>query len=57
MAQEDPVSIGNVRIAIEVGSLGSSDLDPPTQVDIVGGRAPPDNGCVREADRQQVNIR
>src|SRR3984957_10605502 len=57
MAKEYPVSIGNVRIAIKVGSLGSSDLDAPTQVDILCGQTPSDNCCVREADRQQVNIR
>ena len=57
MAQEDPEAVGDVGIADQVRGRGGSDFHAPAQAGVPGRQALPDNGCVREVDRKQVDVR
>jgi hypothetical protein len=57
MTKEDPVTVGSVAIAGEVCSRGRDDFYAPAPIGVPCGQAPPNDGRLRQTDRQQVDVR
>jgi len=57
VAQEDPVAKCRVGVTGEVRSRGRGDFRTPADACVLCREALPENGRVRETDRQQVDIR
>lgn len=57
VAQEDPAAVGRVGVADEIGRRGRRDLHTPAQVGIPCRQALPEDGRLRQIDRQQVDVR
>ena len=57
VAEEDPTAVCRVGVADEVCTSGRSDLHTPAFAGIPCREALPENGRLREIDRQQVDIR
>jgi hypothetical protein len=57
MAEEDPAPVSRVGVAGEVCTSGRTDLHTPASVGVPGRQALPENGRLRDIDRQQADIR
>jgi hypothetical protein len=57
MTKEDPVTIGSVAIAGEVCSRGRDDFHAPASIGVPCGQALPNDGRLRQTDRQQIDVR
>ena len=57
VAEEDPAAVCRVGVAGEVCTSGRSDLHTPASAGIPCRQALPENGRLRQIDRQQVDVR